>query len=189
MFSPIVFLGQTMSIATQSSTLNSIVEAIQFVLEFNTELNTDYVIESYDDEPQRKGEPYCVYFRLLEELPFPHPGAGRIGSHSLIYLEVVLYTRLVTDIAGGDPYWSRDLTRGNLVMRETIRNCLNGNNLFSSYDTNTGIPTGQPLTIEPLTQLASERFAKKSPKDKTFGESRQYYVFRYVQPLRSEQTF
>jgi len=161
--------------------------AVQTVLQFATSLDAQNVQECYDDEPQRKGEPYCVYFRIVDESPFLHPGAGRLGEPTILILEVRLYTRLVLDIAGGDPIWSRDVGRGALVMRETIRNAIDGKNLFAAYDPTTGLGSGAVLTIEPVQQVpASEQsvvFAKKNPKDKTFGEHDLYFQIRAIKPL------
>lgn len=172
-----------MPTASQSSTLNSLMDAVQSVLTFATGLDSEYVIENYDDEPQKKGEPYCAYFRLIDETPFFHAGAGRLGSTSFLVLEVILYTRLTLDSAGSDAIWSRDTGRGALVMRETIRNALAGYPLYASYDENTGEATGAPLTVEPLVQVKAPDFAKKDKKDRTFGEHTLYFQFNSVQPL------
>ncbi len=172
-----------MPAANQSSTLNSLMDAVQSVLQFETGLASDYVVENYDDVPQPRGEPYAVYFRLVDESPFLHPGAGRIGSPSFLILETTLFTRLSLDVAGSDELWSRDTGRGALIMRETIRNALVGHNLFASYDANSGLATGVPLTIEPLMQVQAPSFAEKAKKVPNFGQHRMYFRFNMVQPL------
>lgn len=173
-----------MPVASQSATLNSIMEAVGTVLTFATGLDSSYVIESYDDErPTYEGEsPYCVVYRLTEEDPFLHPGAGRKGAPTMLAIEVIVYVRLASDLAGSDAEWARNASRGMFVMRHAVVDALDGKFLFSAYNSGTGLASGQPLTIEPLQQLPSPK-PEKDKTDRSKGETHLFFAIRSVKPL------
>lgn len=170
-----------MPVADQSATFNSLLDAVETVIKIATGLSNSYVLESYDEERPREGEPYVVVYRFTDENPFMYAGAAEKSHSTFLVLEVVLYTRFAVDKANSDKKWSRDSLRGALVMRHKIANALQDKRLFASYSA-TGVPTGEFLTVEPVQQLMNPGPQKKS-KDKTYGEHHMFFQVKTVQSL------
>jgi len=168
--------------STQSCTINTVMDAVQTVLLYNTGLDIAYVKESYAEPALRyEAEPYSVIFRMTDESPFLYNGSGRQAAPSDMVLEIILRVRYAVDQAGRDDIWARDTGRGLWTMREYIRGGFNNRNLFATYDGN-GNGTSQPLTIRPMQQLECPE-PKKRTDDKTEGECRLYFQIPLVQPL------
>jgi hypothetical protein len=189
-----------MSTSTQSATYNAVLNAVGSVLVngvlYNgvaipgTGINGAYVQEAYMDYRPRSAEQYEITYGLLGESPFAYAGAGRLGHWTYVTLEVILYTRLIVDIAGSDFAWSRDLQLGALVMRQKIVDILQDNFLFLSYDPITFAPTDAPVTIEGLQQIPNPGPIKPAAgqsdrgKDKGgYGQHKLYFQVKMVQSL------
>ncbi len=158
-----------MATATQSVTLNQILDAVEDVLLFGTNLadglglDEAYVQEAYSGYRPRSGEPQEVCYGITVSSPVMYHGAGRLGHDTFLTLEVKVFTRLETDVAGSDKQWSRDATLGALVMCAKVEDLFVDSILYGSYDPVTREPLGLPLVVEHIQPLPDPGPSKPAP--------------------------
>ncbi len=148
-----------MATAVQSATLNQILDAVENLLNYGDGtvpglgIDSAYIQEAYSGYRPRSGEPYEVTFGLVKGSPVLYHGGGRKGHDTFLTLQVRVYTRLETDVAGSDKQWSRDANLGALVMTAKVEDIFQDAIIYGNYDPITHLPLGNPLVVEHVQQV------------------------------------
>lgn len=161
----------------QATPLNLFLDSIATVLGFTTGFAPNLIVEWYGDTQVRYPGEQFISYRISEfinsEQCGAYPGAGRLSELIDIILDVRIYTKLASDVAGVDYQWFRNVRLGAYQQILNVWWGLNGEKIFTAYQQQLDgswvpSPGSMELIHVPLLQVDS-KLNDKDKEDPTWG--------------------